>query len=279
MTDKNLLAKADAEKLLSEGYEELCDFTAMDDAAASSLSSYKGKLWLPDIVRLAESQARIFSTHEGGLSFNALQELSAAAAGHLSASRGDLELRGAGIAEADVDVVRALAAHIDGSLTLGLVRMTEEGARLLARHVGSLELPDLEELPEAAANLLATHAGPLSVNESLLAGSCELHRRLARHPSIWASPLTICEHELAEAADGKAPESVAASADGMAFYAGGNSDYYGDEGARVLAIFRKAPWKPFCVVQGISLGEEYRDTVYYFVGTKKEVLNRISGLD
>lgn len=201
------------------------------------------------------------------------------AASHLSASRGDLELRGAGIAEADVDVVRILAAHGDGNLTLGLVRIAEETAHLLAEHVGSLDLPDLEELPEAAADLLATHAGPLSVNESLLAGSCELHRRLARHPSIWVCPLTIYGHELAEAAEGKDPESVAANADGMTFFAGGRSDYYGDEGASVLAIFRKAPWEPFCVVAGIELGEDYSDTAYYFVGTKRQVLNRISGLE
>jgi len=279
MAEKNMLTKQAAEKLLGEGYEEFCDFTAMDDAAASALSAYKGKICFPDIEQLSESQARILSTHEGGLSFTALQDFSAEVASHLAASRGDLELRGTGIAEANVDVVRTLAAHGDGSLTLGLVRITEGTAQLLAEHVGSLDLPDLEELPEAAADLLATHAGPLSVNESLLAGSCELHRRLARHPSIWVCPLTIYEHELAEAAEGKAPESVAASADGMTFFAGATSDYYGDEGAKVLAIFRKAPWKPFCVVEGVCIGEEYRDTAYYFVGTKKQVLNRISGLE
>lgn len=273
----NMLTKQAADKLLSEGYEELCDFTDMEDAAAAALSGYKGKLWFPDIVRLTEPQARVFSTHEGGLSFTALQDLSAEVASHLAASRGDLELRGAGIAEANERVVRALAAHVDGSLKLGLIRMTEETAQLLARHDGLLDLPDLEELPEAAADSLAKHAGALSVNESLLAGSCELHSRLARHPSIWVSPLAIDEGALSLAAEGKDPESVAALADGYSFFTGA-SDYYGDITETVLKMLSQAPLKPICIVNGIGLGEQYAGLTYYFIGTKKQVLDRISAL-
>lgn len=45
MREKNMLTKQAVEKLLGEGYQEFCDFTAMDDAAASALSAYKGKIF------------------------------------------------------------------------------------------------------------------------------------------------------------------------------------------------------------------------------------------
>jgi hypothetical protein len=277
MGDELVLTGETAGRLLSEGYEEFCDFTAMDNGAAEVLAAHEGKLAFPSVVEISASQAQLLSKHEGGLSFSALEQLSIEAANHLAASRGDLELSGSGIVNAAEEVVRALSAHVGGTLRLGLVELTKSSARILAGRASPLALPDLEALAEDAADELSTYGGPLSVNESLLASSCDLHQRLVRHPSIWVSPVVISEGETAMAAEGKDPEEVVAAADGFSFFSE-SCEYYGDVTEAVLKMFSKAPWKPMCSVNGLWLGEQYQGRTYYFIGTKKQVLHRIAEL-
>ena len=277
MSEELILTGEAAGRLLKQGYEEFCDFTAMDNGAAEVLAAHEGKLFFPSIGEISASQAQLLSKHEGGLPFPALQRMSAEAASHLAASRGDLELSGSCIANAAEDIVRALAAHDGGSLTLGIMELTRNSASLLAGRACPLVLPDLEALAEDAADVLSTYGGPLSVNESLLANSCDLHQRLVRHPSIWVSPVAICEGDTAIAAEGKDPEAVVAAADGFSFFTE-SCEYYGDVTEAVLKMFCKAPWKPICSVNGLWLGEQYQGRTYYFIGTKKQVLDRIAEL-
>ena len=44
-----------SEKLLSDGYDEFCDFISMDDDAASVLAAYVGTLSFPDLLKISES--------------------------------------------------------------------------------------------------------------------------------------------------------------------------------------------------------------------------------
>ena len=69
-----------AERFLKDNDSvDLQPFTSIDDAAAESLSKYKGVLWLDGLTELSDAAFETLSKHDGGLGLNGLTELSNAA--------------------------------------------------------------------------------------------------------------------------------------------------------------------------------------------------------
>ena len=83
MSDEKVLTKEIAEVCLSFALN-LYEFTAIEDAAAESLSKHEGSLILFGLTELSDAAAESLSKHEGTLFLAGLTELSDAAAESLS---------------------------------------------------------------------------------------------------------------------------------------------------------------------------------------------------
>ena len=93
MSDEKVLTKEIAESVADEGAGDLREFTAIEDAAAESLSKHEGgQLYLIGLTELSDAAAESLGKHEGDLWFNGLTSLSDAAAESLSKHEGDLSL-------------------------------------------------------------------------------------------------------------------------------------------------------------------------------------------
>ena len=81
MGDEKVLTKEIAEQFLAdEDSVNLGEFTAIEDAAAESLSNYEGDVALSGLSQLSDSAAVSLSKHKGCLSLSGLTHLSFAAA-------------------------------------------------------------------------------------------------------------------------------------------------------------------------------------------------------
>ena len=55
------------EWIADEDSHDLCEFEAIDDAAAESLSKHKGELGLGDLTELSDAAIESLSNHKGGI--------------------------------------------------------------------------------------------------------------------------------------------------------------------------------------------------------------------
>jgi hypothetical protein len=142
MSNEKVLTKEIAEQFLEnkrlayfsevfcgEGY--FSKFTAIEDAAAESLSKHKGYLDLRGLTSLSDAAAKSLGKHKGDLALYGLTSLSDATA-------------------------EILSKH-EGSLTLySLTSLSDEAAESLSKYEGRLSL-DLDNIPESAAAILRQH--------------------------------------------------------------------------------------------------------------------------
>jgi len=132
-----------------EGDLYLNGLTSLSDAAAQSLSRYRGSLelgggahWQNAMKDLTDAAAESLSKHKGGdLSLGGLTSLSDAAAEFLSKHEGDLSL-------------------------YRLTSLSDAAAESLSKHEGALDLRGLTELSDAAAESLGKYKGELSLNKA-----------------------------------------------------------------------------------------------------------------
>jgi len=137
MSDEKVLTKEIAEQFSAdEDSVDLNEFTAIEDAAAESLSKHEGEwtteawLLLDGLTELSDAAAESLSKHKGdGLRLNGLTELSDAAAEVLSNYEGDVALS-------------------------GLSQLSDSAAVSLSKHKGCLSLSGLTHLSFAAAQMI-----------------------------------------------------------------------------------------------------------------------------
>ena len=103
-------------KLANEGYLSLRGLTTLSDAAAESLSKYRGGLYLDGLTTLSDAAAESLSKHEGDLHLSGLTTLSDAAAESLSKHAGDLFLYG--LTTLSDAAAESLSKHRGGNLDL-----------------------------------------------------------------------------------------------------------------------------------------------------------------
>jgi SAM-dependent methyltransferase len=95
MSEENVLTKEIAEQFVAdEDSVDLEEFTAIEDAAAESLSKHEGTLYLEGLTSLSDAAAESLSKHKGDLCLGGLTRLSDAAAESLGKCTGDLTLDG-----------------------------------------------------------------------------------------------------------------------------------------------------------------------------------------
>ncbi len=81
MSDEKVLTKEIAEQFLADDESvDLSEFTAIEDAAAESLSEYEDGLGLSGLTELSDAAAESLGKHEGDLWLDGLWQLSDAAA-------------------------------------------------------------------------------------------------------------------------------------------------------------------------------------------------------
>lgn len=110
MSDEKVLTKEIAEQFLAdEDSVNLNEFTAIEDAAAESLSKHEGELDLDGLTSLSDAAVESLSKHEGGiLDLGGLTSLSVAAAEILSGYKGELHVVLKNLGE---DVYEVLNTH------------------------------------------------------------------------------------------------------------------------------------------------------------------------
>ena len=201
MLKKKILTEKIAQQLLGDDdavvYEpwgwsiDLCDFTAIDDAAAMRLGDWESgrigglslslnglnslsdtsaeylskvsMLELDGLTALSDKAAECLGNIDGGLSLNGLTDLSETAAASLSGlgECGSLSLNGLTSLS---DTVAESLRHIEGDLSLdGLTSLSDKAAESLSKHKGTLYLNGLTSLTEAAG-IVAKHAGEIELN-------------------------------------------------------------------------------------------------------------------
>ncbi len=175
----------------------------LSDAAARSLSKFRGELWLKGITELSDASVEALSKVQGSLQLSALTKLSDAAAESLSKHEGGLYLDG--LVELTDNAAKSLSKrqvglspHIEKldirdveewiaqllpknptkavyqnelgdnqcSLSLdGLTELSDAVAESLSNHKGRLNLDGLTKLSDAAAEALSKHKGFVDVIE------------------------------------------------------------------------------------------------------------------
>jgi hypothetical protein len=131
-SNEKILTQKIAEQFLENvNSVELSEFTAIEDAAAESLSKHEGWLSLNGLTSLSDAAAESLSKCEGILSLNGLTSLSDAAAESLSKCEGILFLS-------------------------GLTSLSDAAAESLSKHKGHFWL-SLDNIPESAATILRQH--------------------------------------------------------------------------------------------------------------------------
>ena len=89
MSEEKVLTKEIAEQFLANnGSVDLSEFTEIKDAAAESLSNFRGYIYLNGLTELSDAAAESLSNFQGDLYLNGLTELSDAAAESLSKFQG-----------------------------------------------------------------------------------------------------------------------------------------------------------------------------------------------
>ena len=108
MSNDKVLTKNIAKQFLEDedSAVDLDEFTAIEDAAAKSLSKYEGDLYLDGLTSLSDAAAKSLSKHEGDLNLDGLTSLSDAAAKSLSKHEGDLSLDLDDIPESAASILR-----------------------------------------------------------------------------------------------------------------------------------------------------------------------------
>lgn len=74
MSDEEVLTKEIAEQFVADEYcEDLSELTAIEDAAAESLSKHEGDLFLDALTSLSDAAAESLSKYEGDLSIDLVE--------------------------------------------------------------------------------------------------------------------------------------------------------------------------------------------------------------
>jgi hypothetical protein len=197
------------------------------------------------------------------------------------------------------DAAESLSKHNAKLYLNGLTELSDAAAESLSSHKGNLDLLGLQELTTTAAQYLVQHRGPISVPDELLAENEELHRILAWHQSITASPLDISKEasevlHAIEIEEEGATDYLEFVADYAYEIARQKYDFdlpYNHVFNDTLEFIQSAFGQPICKVEGAylaadgfdpefpSLEDKFNSFVYrhtwYFVGTKPEVLERL----
>ena len=126
------------EWIADEDSHDLCEFEAIDDAAAESLSKHEGYLYL-----------------------NSLKELSDAAAESLGKHKGDYDLGLEGLTKLSDAAAESLSKHKGGLDFFCLTELSDAAAESLSKHKGTLILYGLTELSDAAVESLSKHKGEI----------------------------------------------------------------------------------------------------------------------
>jgi len=153
MSDKKVLTKEIAEQFLAdEDSVRLSKFTAIEDAAAESLSKYEGTyLYLNNLTELSDAAAKSLSKHEGYLSLSGLTSLSDGP-GHIALA--------SALVSSQEDTPRPRGVSYVDSLYLdNLTELSDAAAKSLSKHEGYLSLSGLTSLSDAAAENLSKHEG------------------------------------------------------------------------------------------------------------------------
>ncbi len=115
MSNEKVLTKEIAKQFLEDedSAVDLSEFTAIEDAAAESLSKHEGELYLDlsGLTSLSDAAAKSLSKHEDNLNLDGLTSLSDAAAKSLSKHVGDLEL--SGLTSLSDVAAKSLSKHVD----------------------------------------------------------------------------------------------------------------------------------------------------------------------
>ncbi len=142
---------------------DLSEYTAIEDAAAESLSKHERELFLVGLTSLSDVAAKSLSKHKGDLWLNGLTSLSDAAAESFSNHKGRLSLRSlTSLSEAAAE---SLSKNQGGLSLFGLTSLSDAAAKSLSKHEGGLSL-NLENLSESAADILREHPSFCQVEDS-----------------------------------------------------------------------------------------------------------------
>lgn len=137
------------------------------ETAAKLVAAYEGDIQVEDseiTAPVAESLAK----HKGGVTLECIKRLSDTP-GHRALLKRILEHRkGRGLDLTSLEEVPESFfddfSSFDGSLRLGVKKLTDSAVHNLATITGELDLPHLEELSTVQANSLASHPGDLMLN-------------------------------------------------------------------------------------------------------------------
>ena len=168
MTDDKILTQAIAEKMiLKERLSGAEKFTAIEDAAAESLSRCKESLYLNGLTSLSDAAAESLSRSKKWLALNGLTEVSDAAAESLGKHKDVLLLNG--LTSLSDAAAENLSKHAGRSLSLrGLTSLSDAAAESFSKHKEELDLYGLTSLSDATAESFSKHTGDLCLGLTTL---------------------------------------------------------------------------------------------------------------
>ena len=168
------ITEAVAQQFLDGNIDDLSEFTAIEDAAAESLSRHQGDLSLNGLTELSDAAVRVFAERleenpfaswGGSKELHArFEELKALSGGRENSDSSEDEEED-GSDHANTITVAVAQEFLDGDIDdLGdFTAIDDDAAESLLEHQGELYLNGLTELSDAAARSLSGYGGHLGL--------------------------------------------------------------------------------------------------------------------